>query len=327
MAEATALWFTTHDHAELLKENLPRVTLGWCKVEALYSGISPGTERLVYSGEIPEDLHAEMRCPYMGGEFPFPVKYGYSLVGKITGGPKGSIGKTVHMLHPHQDQCIVRLEDTFPVPPRVPPTRATLASNLETAINAIWDSNVTIGERALLVGFGAVGSLVARLLSFIAGVEVHVADTSRVKIALAEKMGFEASHGGKLSGDFDLAFHASGSSDGLQLAIDMVGFEGRIIEVSWYGTRRASLSLGGSFHSQRKTIYSSQVSTLSLRQRPRWDHARRRRLVFELLERTEFDHHITHSVPFTKLPDIYAKLKRGPAEGLSYLVHYKERGR
>lgn len=325
MAGAKALWFKAYDHAEILKERLPRLKRGWCKLQTFFSAVSPGTERLVYSGEVPEDLRQEMRCPYMGGEFPFPVKYGYSLVGKITEGPKQSIGKIVHVLHPHQDQCIVRMEDTFPIPPRVPPPRATLASNLETAVNAFWDSKMTIGERALVIGFGIVGSLVARLLSFIPGVQLQVVDTNPSKIALAEKMGFKACNPEKVSSNFDLAFDASRSSDGLQLAIDKVGCEGRIIELSWYGTNKVSLRLGGTFHSQRKTIHSSQVSTLSPRQRPRWDHIRRRGLAFKLLERPEFDSHITHSVQFTKLPDVYCKLKTYPAEGLSYLVEYKEK--
>jgi len=325
MAEARALWFKAYDHAEILKERLPLLKPGWCKLQTFFSAISPGTERLVYSGDVPENLRQEMKCPYMGGEFPFPVKYGYSLIGKITEGPKQSIGKIVHVLHPHQDQCIVHMEDTFPIPPRVPPPRGTLASNLETAVNAIWDSNVTIGERALLIGFGIVGSLVARLLSFIPGVQLQVVDTNPSKITLAEKMGFEACNPEKVSGNFDLAFHASGSSDGLQLAIDKVGCEGRIIELSWYGTDKVSLSLGGTFHSQRKTIHSSQVSTVSPRQRPRWDRRRRKSLVFKLLERPEFDSHITHSVPFTKLPDLYGKLKAYPTEGLSYLVRYEEK--
>lgn len=325
MAEAKALWFRTRGHAEILEERLPRLRPGWCRLHTLFSAISPGTERLVYSGEVPEDLHREMRCPYMGGKFPFPVKYGYSLVGKITEGPEDSIGSVVHVLHPHQDQCIVRTEHTFPIPPQVPPSRATLASNLETAVNAIWDSEVTIGEHALIIGFGAVGSLVARLLSFMSGIKLEIVDANPSKIALAEKMGFKACDPGSVSGNFDLAFHASRSSDGLQLAVDRVGFEGRIIELSWYGTNKISLSLGGTFHSQRKAILSSQVATPSRRQRSRWDHARRRSLVFELLERSEFDSHITHSVPFGGLPDIYNKLKAHPTEGLSYLVKYHEK--
>jgi 2-desacetyl-2-hydroxyethyl bacteriochlorophyllide A dehydrogenase len=301
---------------------LPNVRVGWCKIQTLYTSISPGTERLVYLGQVPEALYGEMKCLYMGGNFPYPVKYGYSLVGRITDGPEESMGKLVHVMHPHQDHCTVNFKDTYPVPQGIPPQRASLASNLETAVNAIWDSQVHIGDSVLVVGFGIVGSLVARLLSAIPGTRVEVADTHHAKVDLARKMGFTAFDPHDVSNGFDCAFHASGTPEGLQTAIDKVGFEGKIVELSWYGTRTVPIQLGGSFHSQRKIIISSQVSHLSGHQRVRWDHRRRKHLVFSLLQNPEFDEHITHSVPFTQLPATFSTLAHTPTEGLAYLVEY-----
>jgi 2-desacetyl-2-hydroxyethyl bacteriochlorophyllide A dehydrogenase len=325
MDKARALWFEETNRAAFLEEILPGLKPGWCKLKSLFSGISPGTESLILSGQVPDRVYHEMKCPYMGGQFPFPVKYGYSLVGKITDGPKALLGKIAHLLHPHQDKCMVRIDDIFLVPPDVPPQRATLASNLETAVNAIWDSQFSLGDHALVVGFGAIGSLVARLLSFFPGSRVKVMDTNPDKRRTAEKMGFSVLYPEEASEKFDLAFHASGNPSGLQSAVDMVGFEGKVVEMSWYGKHQVSLSLGGNFHSQRKAIISSQVSHLSPGQRSRWDHKRRKSLVFDLLQRIEFDEHLTYSVSFSELPRTYSKLKIFRRENLGYLVTYEER--
>jgi threonine dehydrogenase-like Zn-dependent dehydrogenase len=326
MTDALALWFQAQEEALILPEPLPQVGPGGCEIRTLFSALSPGTERLVYTAQVPAHLAQDMRCPYMGGDFSFPVKYGYSLVGVIHQGPSNLLGQTVHVLHPHQNRCVVRLEDVYTLPPSVPPQRATLASNLETAVNVLWDAQVALGERVLVVGFGIVGSLVARLLSFMPGVELHVIDTAPAKQRLAQALGFRASGPEGLEPGFDLAIHASAASAGLQVAIDHVGFEGRVIELSWYGTRAVSLQLGGTFHQQRKRIISSQVSTIAPMQRPRWNNRRRKDLVFALLQRSEFDAHITHTVGFADLPEVFRQLAHAPTEGLAYVVDYASKG-
>jgi len=320
--QATSLWFQKPGRAVLRDEELAEVPEGWCLVESLFSAISPGTERLVFLGGVPREVFARMKHPYMGGEFSFPVKYGYSLVGRIVDGPDERIGQTVHVLHPHQDRCVVKSEDAFPVPDEVPPERASLASSMETAVNAIWDSQAAIGECALVVGFGIIGSLVARLLESMPGLKVTVTDIDSHKLTLAGKLGFEARQPNDVSGSFDLAFHASGSPGGLQLALDRVGFEGRVVELSWYGTKKTALSLGGSFHPMRKKILSSQVSSLPSRFRSNWDLKKRKSLVFDLLKNEAFDSHITHRFPFGGLPRVFEEFKTAHAPGLSYLVVY-----
>jgi threonine dehydrogenase-like Zn-dependent dehydrogenase len=326
MTEAQALWFEAQACAAIRRERLPEVAEGWCGIRTHFSAISPGTERLVYTGYVPASLYETMRCPYMGGAFPFPVKYGYSLVGEIIAGPAAVRGQLVHVLHPHQDRCVVRLEDTYPLPAGLPPCRATLASNLETAVNALWDAQVCLGERALVVGFGIIGSLVARLLSLMPGVQVEVVDTAPAKVSLATTLGFHACRPEEIIPPFDLAFHASATAAGLQTAIDRVGFEGRVIELSWYGTRAVALQLGGTFHSQRKRLVSSQVSHIASPQRPRWDNRRRKDLVFTLLQRPEFDAHITQRVPFAELPQAFAPLMHATPGGLAAVIDYGVEG-
>lgn len=317
--EVRALWYPAPGEAKLESVELPPPEPGWCQIESHFSAVSPGTERLVREGQVPAELVDDMRCPYLEGSFAFPIKYGYSLVGQVTQGPSELENRFVHVLHPHQDHCNVRVEDALLIPFEVPPARATLASNLETAVNAIWDSDVTIGERALVVGFGIVGSLVARLLDSIAGVEVMVIDVDPSKLALADKLGFAASLPGEATSRWDLAFHASGAPAGLQTALDRLAFEGRVVELSWYGEKLSSLRLGGRFHRDRLRIISSQVSSIGARQRSRWTLRRRRQLALSLLADPAFDLHLTRQTTFEDLPTTLTTAGR---EGLATLVTY-----
>jgi threonine dehydrogenase-like Zn-dependent dehydrogenase len=320
--EAWAFWLTGKGRGALKKEVLPHPGGDeWCVVRAMFSAVSPGTERLVAGGKVPVALRKEMRCPYMGGRFPFPVKYGYSLVGEVAQGPAELRGHRVHVLHPHQDVCVVRAKDVRPLPDDLPPARATLASNMETAVTAVWDSGVTLGERVLVVGFGIVGSLIARILALGPAVELEVVEKDPDRRRLAETIGFRTSSG-PAAEPYDVAFDTSGSAAGLQAAIDGVGVEGRVVAVSWFGAEPARLDLGGSFHSRRKRIVGSQVSRIPGALQPRWNTGRRTELVFRLLRRPEFDPLIGPAVPFAELPEAYRKLVGHSAGGLSPLIIY-----
>jgi riboflavin-specific deaminase-like protein len=319
---AQGFWHDGAGQSALRATPLRRPPADWCEIETHFSAVSPGTERLVASGGVPNELHAAMRCAYMEGQFPYPVKYGYSLVGRVVDGPDDVVGRAVHVFHPHQDRATVRVADLHAVPDSVPMSRATLAPNLETALNAVWDADVTIGHRVLVVGFGIVGSLIARLLSRISGVEVDVLDVDPAKRGLAARLGFNAMDVAAAPDSYDVAFHASATGPGLQSAVDAVGFEGRVIDVSWYGAKNVSLALGGSFHHQRKRIESSQVGSVATRMRPRWTHARRMDLVMRLLTDPTYDEHITRTVDFTALSALFAEAPLGLAPSLSILVRY-----
>ena len=321
MIRARAFWLAAGGRGLIRAEALPDPPADWCVVKTRFSAVSPGTERLVALGRVPVSLREEMRCPYMGGHFPFPVKYGYSLVGEVVSGPADLRGRAVHVLHPHQDICVVRREDVRPLPAGLPAERATLASNLETAVTAVWDSGAVLGERALVVGFGIVGSLIARLLSLSPGIDLEIVEPRRDRRMLAERMGFKA-FPEPGPGAFDLAFDAGGTPAGLQAAIDRVGVEGRVVAVSWFGARPVPLVLGGSFHSRRKRIVASQVSRIPGFLAPRWDVRRRTELVFRLLDRPEFDLHLSPPIPFSGLPELFRALRRRSPAGLGPLIAY-----
>ncbi|MEO0468539.1 MAG: zinc-binding alcohol dehydrogenase [Bacteroidota bacterium] len=317
--EATALWHMTASHSSLDQEMLLPAEAGTVLVESLYSLISTGTERLVAMADVPASSYEKMGVPFMGGSLALPVKYGYSLVGRIAEEGHPRVGETVHLLHPHQDRIRVPESVLFQVPAKVPARRATLASNVETAVNAVWDSGVSIGDKVLVVGFGIIGSLLARVLSGIAGLDIFIAEKDPARQKLIREMGWQI-HEAEI--DFDCAFHCSGNESGLQLCIDAVGFEGKIVELSWYGEKAISLKLGSSFHHDRKQIISSQVSQLPTDRRGRWDYLRRKKIVFKLLNDPAFDHHLTHEILFQDLPETFDQIRNRQQDALSWVVRY-----
>jgi 2-desacetyl-2-hydroxyethyl bacteriochlorophyllide A dehydrogenase len=256
--QTQALWHWDAHSSGLKADTIDTSSSDQVLVKSLFSMISIGTERLVAKGLVPPDLQAAMAVPYMEGQLQLPVKYGYSLVGEVVTPGKALTGKLVHAMHPHQDYASVAISDLFEIPEGIPADRATLASNLETAVTAVWDSGVSIGDRVLVVGYGLIGALVATLLQQMPGVSVSVAELQEARLAMAMDAGCSPAD---THSAYDLAFHTSGSSKGLQLAVDRVGQEGKVIELSWYGTKAIEVTLGGSFHTQRKQIIASQVSS------------------------------------------------------------------
>lgn len=315
---AFALWHENSEHSRIRQEPFDPFH-GAEILQAKHSLISIGTERLVASGRIPPALHLDMTVPYMGGDLSLPVKYGYSLVGHIPNHPE----TLFHVMHPHQTLCAIGHTECFEIPPGIPSKRATLASNLETALNAIWDAQLLPGERVLVVGFGMIGSLITRLASEVMGVEVVVTDTDNSRLEIAHGMGFEILDPAQSAiFPFDLAFHTSATAQGLQQSLDMVGREGRVVELSWFGNRTISLELGGEFHSLRKRIVSSQVSSIPPHMQARWNFERRKKKVFDLLANPEFDKHITHTVSLEEAADLFNQWRHEPPKGLGYCIQY-----
>ncbi len=294
---------------------------GDCLVQARYSLISLGTERTIALGKVPPPLFESMKVPYMEGNFTFPVKYGYSLVGVVKEGPTQLLEKAVHLMHPHQDYCRVQATDLFLIPKAIPLKRATLASNMETAVNAVWDSQISLGDRVLVVGFGLIGSLVALLAKQLPGVEVQITETNELRKQKAQELKFAVIN--DLEKDrYDIAFHTSGTAQGLQTAIDAVGMEGRIVELSWYGDKTVELNLGTQFHTLRKKIVSSQVSSIPANKRHRWNYHRRKQTVFKLLENPIYDQLLDAEIPFFQTPQVFHQIRTGQWQPLTALVKY-----
>ena len=294
-------------------------------VRTLHSGVSRGTEALVFRGEVPEDQRDRMRAPFQAGDLPGPVAYGYLNVGLVEAGPAELLGRRVFCLHPHQTAYVVPAEAVVPVPDAVPTRRAVLAGTVETAVNALWDAAPLIGDRVAVVGAGMVGCSVARLLARIPGVTVTLVDVDKERAGTAAALGAGfATPGdalGTTGGDLDLVVHASATGDGLRTAVDLLADEGTVLELSWYGDREVTVGLGGAFHSRRLRIVASQVGVVAPARRARRSTSDRLALALDLLRDDAFDALLTGRSPFEELPEAMAALAAG-SPALCHTVDY-----
>ena len=301
----------TYDHCSAADADRTAVS-----VRALYSGVSRGTESLVFNGRVPPSEYDSMRAPFQEGDFPFPVKYGYASVGRVISGPETLAGQSVFCLFPHQDHYQVPAFAVVPLPPGLPESRAVLAANMETAVNGLWDASPRVGERIAVVGLGVVGLLVAWLANRIPGTRVTAVDTNPQRKVVANSLGLNFQTQCQQD-DHDLVIHASGHPKGLETALALAGQEARIIEMSWYGAQPVPVSLGRAFHSRRLTIRSSQVGNLHPEQRPRWRHRDRMALALELLRDDVLDCLISSETTFESLPEVMPALAGNRADGMA----------
>ncbi|MBT2323400.1 zinc-binding alcohol dehydrogenase [Variovorax paradoxus] len=292
------------------------------QVRALHSGISRGTELLVLRGEVPASEFERMRAPFQEGVFPAPVKYGYASVGTVEQGPEALLGRDVFCLYPHQTRYVVPADAVHLLPDGLPPARAVLAANMETAVNALWDAAPRVGDRIAVVGAGVVGLLVAWLAGRMPGCEVEVIDTNPARRAAAQGLGLVFASPEAARPDADLVLHASGSAVGLATALRLAAFEATVLELSWYGQRAVALPLGEAFHSRRLTLKSSQVGHVAAAQRARWSHRRRLALALSLLRDPVLDALVTDSAPFDELPAVLNRLAAGAPDTLCHRIDY-----
>ena len=299
---AQALWYVAPGQAEIREETLTPPQPGEVRVRALFGALSRGTEALVLAGRVPESEFERMRAPFMGGRFPFPVKYGYATVGQIEEGPEKHLGRTVFALHPHQQHFNIPESAIVTLPQAVPPRRAVLAANMETALNAVWDAAVGPVDRVAIVGAGAVGALVAFLCSRLIGVEATLVDINEKRSELAQRLGVRFAKPETARDDCDVVFHASGSAAGLGTALSLAGDEATVLELSWYGDAPVTVPLGGAFHSRRLRLISSQVGRIAVSHRSRWTHNRRLAAAVALLADPCLDALLAPEVGFSDLP-------------------------
>src|ERR1700729_1212158 len=323
-ADAQAFWLRAPGYGEIRPVILPETGREDVMVRTLWSGVSRGTETLVFRGGVPPDQYATMRAPFQEGDFPGPLKYGYLSVGAVEEGPAELRGRTVFCLYPHQTAYVVPAGAVTVVPEGVPPARAVLAGTVETAVNALWDAAPLLGDRVSVVGAGMVGCCVARLLSRFPASQVTLMDVDPGRADVAAAIGVVLARPGDAAGDRDLVVHASATSAGLQRSLELLAPEGTVIELSWYGDSEVRLSLGGAFHSARLGIRASQVGTVSPARSGRRTTADRLALALELLRDPAFDALVTGESRFGELPDVMARLAAGSLPALCHTITYDE---
>jgi len=318
--ETLAFWIEAPGRGALRREMIPAPRAREASVRTLYSGISRGTESIVFGGHVPPGEYE--RAPFQAGEFPAPVKYGYISVGQVVQGPPELVDKTVFCLHPHQQHFVVPSDALYLVPESVPPARAILAANLETALNGLWDSGAGPGDRIAVIGGGSVGCLTAWLATRIPGCEVELIDVNPHRAAIAQALGVNFAQPAAARSEADIVLHSSGSAEGLSLAMRIAGFEATVVELSWYGDRRVSVALGEAFHTRRLTLKSSQVGAVSPARRARWSLRRRLELALSLLAAPALDVLINSEGSFEQLPQTLERLSRTPGDVIMHRVNY-----
>ncbi|MBU6529544.1 dehydrogenase [Streptomyces sp. NPDC057245] len=321
---ARAFWLEAPGVGAIRDVELPVPGPGEVLVRALFSGVSRGTETLVFGGRVPANQHTAMRAPFQEGDFPGPVKYGYLSVGVVEEGPESLVGRTVFCLHPHQTRYVVPATAVTPVPDAVPAGRAVLAGTVETAVNALWDAAPLLGDRVAVVGGGMVGCSVAALLARFPGVQVQLVDADPARRTVADALGVGFAPPGEALGDRDLVVHASATDAGLARSLELLRPEGTVLELSWYGDRRVALPLGEAFHSRRLTLRSSQVGTVSPARAATRTYADRLALALGLLADPALDALVTGESAFGELPELMPRLASGEIAALCHRISYDE---
>ena len=321
-ALSRAFWTTEAGRGELRAQPLAEPSADEVRIRTRFSGISRGSESLVFAGRVPTSEFERMRAPFQQGSFPFPVCYGYASVGEVEAGTPALVGRPVFCLHPHQDRYVVPAAAVVPLPDTVPISRAVLAANLETALNAVWDGTPAPGDRIAVVGGGVVGLLTGALAAGITGTTVTLIDIQARRRQPAEALGMAFAEPENAPVDCDIVFHASGAPSGLETSLECAGMEAAIIEMSWYGDVSVPAPLGAAFHARRLTLRSSQVGHVPPGRRPRWTRRRRLETAVSMLADDRFDVLISGESPFEELPELMPRLAAGEIDALCHRIRY-----
>jgi 2-desacetyl-2-hydroxyethyl bacteriochlorophyllide A dehydrogenase len=332
---AEAVWFRAPRQVEIREESVRTVGPADVRVRALVSGVSAGSELLVYGGHAPPELQPDLAT--IGGDFGLPIKFGYSSVGRVVEMGSGvehfAVDDLVFVHHPHQTEYVVPADAPIRLSADLPPETGVFSANLETAVTVALDAHPRLGEAVLVIGQGVVGLLVTMVLQRVGARPIVTVDLHERRRQASTAAGADHALGVdddvgtrvlELTGGrgVDVAVEASGSPAALQACIDAVAFAGTVVVASWYGTREASLALGGAFHRRRVRVVSSQVSTLDPSLTPRWDRDRRTALVSELLSELPLSELITHRFGFAEAASAYELLERAPGECLQVVLDY-----
>ena len=300
---AQALWYVGAGRIELREEALLPLASGSVCVRALHGALSRGTEGLIFAGRVPESEFDRMRAPFMAGAFPFPVKYGYSVVGRVEAGPAELHSRLVFALHPHQTRFNIPSSAAVPLPEDLAPERAVLTANMETALNAVWDAGPERGDRIAVVGAGVVGALVGYLCRrTVPDVHVTLVDINPARAEIARALSVNFATPDAAPTECDLVVHASATAGGLATALNLARDEAIVLELSWYGAGNVAVPLGGAFHSRRLRLISSQVGKVAPSHRASWTHRARLEAALAYTADPQLDALLAPAVAFADLP-------------------------
>jgi len=328
-----SVWFPRAREVEIRDETVGRPGPGEVRIHAIASGLSHGTEMLVFRGEVPTDLALDL--PTLAGSYAFPIKFGYASVGRVVETGAGvtelAPGDHVFVHHPHQQEYVVRAAAAVRLPKRLPPELGVFLANCETALNVVLDAHPHLGDEVAVFGQGVVGLLVTQLMER-AGAAVTAVEPIALRRELALRGGAEdavtpdaaaARIATRTNGrGADVVIEASGNGGALQLAIDAAAFQASVVVCSWYGSKPVSLDLGSRFHRQRLRLVSSQVSRLDPALAPRWDRQRRLDTALALLEELVLGPLISHRIPFAKAAEAYELVDQRPEETVQVILTY-----
>ena len=338
---AISVWFTSPRTVELRASSVAVPARGEVRIQTLFSGISHGSEMTVYRGDVPASLSLDATLPTLQGTFEFPVKYGYASVGRVidfgadvTGVLEGDL---VFAFNPHETCYTVPAGVVIKLPRELNPRIGIFTANVETALNALLDATPRLGERVLVIGQGVVGLLITQLVRRAGASLVITSDLHESRRQLSQLAGADVTldpsteritervHALTGGVGADVVIEASGEPRVLDEAIGAAAQEGRVVIVSWYGTKRADLGLGSDFHRKRLMLKSSQVSNLDPSLAPRWTIARRRELAVGYLSELLLDKLITRVLPFERAAEAYRIIDEQPGEVIQVALDYSSR--
>jgi len=330
---AGSVWFPRAREVEIRSETVGAPGVGEVRIRAIASGLSHGTEMLVFRGQVPANLALDL--PTLAGSYGFPIKFGYASVGQVIAVGAGvaglAPGDRVFVHHPHQQEYLASAAAAVRLPDRLPPELGVFLANCETALNVVLDAHPRLGEEVAVIGQGVVGLLLTQLLN-LAGARVTAVEPIAIRRELAMRCGADeavtpddalARIATRTNGrGADVVIEASGNANALQLAIDAAAFQSAVVVCSWYGTKPVSLDLGSRFHRARLRLVSSQVSELDPALAPRWDRQRRREISLSLLGELLLGPLITHRIPFARAAEAYELVDQRPEETVQVILTY-----
>jgi len=320
---ARELWFTAPRAVEVRVGSVPAPSSGQVLARALASGVSQGTELLLYRGDGPTPFDPSLDAP---GAPTYPRRYGYAWVGEVVDRSSAGLpaGTRVFALAPHGDFHAIDIGAARPLDPAIPPRRAVLAASLETAINCVWDAGVQLGDTVVVLGGGVVGLLVARLAASEGG-RVRLVEPSPHRRAAAKALGVPAlsPEDDVPRAEADVVFEATGNPAVLERAIAHAGSEAAVVVASFYGSRTAPVPMGSDFHRRRLRLLSSQVSSLPASHTPRWTAARRFELVRSLLLDASLDALVQAVHPIDDAAGVFDRLDRGLGGAIQTVFEYE----